>query len=91
MGNFCDIEMCVCVFVCVCARACVRVCAREQIFPSIVYLLYHCVCVGMRLSRMTMLGFFRLIICGAEGASREVSGGLLRCQYDDHHAIWISS
>ena len=34
-----------------------------------------------------MLGFFRLIICGAEGASREVSGGLLRCQYDDHHAI----
>ena len=49
------------------------------------------VCVGLRLSRMTMLGFFSLIICGAEGASREVSGGLLRCQYDDHHAIWISS
>ena len=31
-------------------------------------------CVGMRLSRMTMLGFFCLIICGAKDASREVSG-----------------
>ena len=41
----------------------------------------------MRLSRMAMLGFFCLIICGAECASHEVSGGLLWCRYDDQHVI----